>query len=66
MAPMLGSESKDLRAELSSWIRGVKRALRALGRWIWTMSMLLGVTVEVPGIAVVEVVLTHSYACSRY
>jgi hypothetical protein len=36
MAPMEGSASKVLRAVLSSVMRGVKRALRALGRWIWT------------------------------
>jgi len=36
MAPMLGSASKVLRAAFSSWISGVKRALRALGRWSWT------------------------------
>jgi hypothetical protein len=32
MAPIDGSASKALRAALSSWISGVKRALRALGR----------------------------------
>jgi hypothetical protein len=38
---MLGSESKVLRAAFSSWISGVKRALRALGRWSWTGNALL-------------------------
>jgi hypothetical protein len=36
MAPMEGSASKALRAAFSSAINGVKRALRALGRWSWT------------------------------
>jgi len=41
MMEMDGEESKDLRAELSSLIKGVERALRALGR--------LRVTCPTPG-----------------
>jgi len=64
MAPIEGSASKVLRAAFSSWISGVKRALRALGRWSWTGRGLL-VWMETdeggcPGRP------THSYACSRY
>lgn len=36
VAPMEASLSKAFRAELSSLMRGVKRALSALGRWSWT------------------------------
>lgn len=37
MAEMVGKESNVRRAELSSFIRGVERALRALGRLIVTV-----------------------------
>lgn len=40
MAPMEGSDWKERRAELSSRMRGVQRALRALGRLSWTVGVL--------------------------
>jgi hypothetical protein len=36
MAPMVGEAWKERRAALSSRMRGVERALRALGRLSWT------------------------------
>lgn len=39
MALMAGEESRDLSARLRSAMRGVKRALRALGRWSSTVVL---------------------------
>lgn len=46
MAPMVESRSKDLRAELSSRMRGVNRALRALGRWSSTGRLYASVYID--------------------
>jgi hypothetical protein len=49
MAEMVGLDWKERRAVLSSLIRGVQRAFRALGRLSWTVGFVVSYVLELGG-----------------